>query len=318
MSGVRPPRVVAIGGPTGTGKSDLSLALAERLADVGVPSEVVNADAMQLYRGMDIGTAKVPPHERHGVPHHLFDVLDVTEEASVARYQVEARRVIQDITERGAVPLLVGGSGLYLSSVLFDFSFPGTDPAVRERLERELDETGPGALYARLAALDPDAAQRVGSSNGRRLVRALEIAELTGNSSASGLLPEQTARPDSSIIILSTPRERLVERLDARVERMWRDGLLSEVERLDAAGLRRGVTASRAIGYAQALHQLDGTMTEAEAIAETQRLTRRYARRQVSWFRRYEGARVIDVEAGTVLDEAFSVVRPILPGAAQP
>lgn len=317
MNGLRPARVVAIGGPTGTGKSDLSLALAQRLSAHGIPAEIINADAMQLYRGMDIGTAKVPPHERLGVPHHLFDVLDVTEEASVARYQVEARRIIQEISDRGAVPILVGGSGLYLSSVLFDFSFPGTDPEVRDRLERELEETGPGSLHTRLAAVDPEAARRIGSSNGRRLVRALEIAELTGDP-ASGLLPEQSARPDSRILVLTSPRENLVKRLDARVERMWRDGLLAEVEKLDAAGLRTGVTAARAIGYAQALQQLDGTMTEGEAIAETQRLTRRYARRQVSWFRRYDGAHLLDAEDARVTDEAFAALRAVVPGSARP
>ncbi len=317
MSDPRPPRVVAIGGPTGTGKSDLSLALADRLASDGIRVEIINADAMQLYRGMDIGTAKLPLAERHGVPHHLLDVLDVTEEASVARFQDDARRLIEDVTARGALPILVGGSGLYVSSVLFDFSFPGTDAGIRSRLERDLDATGPGTLHARLAAIDPEAARRIGSSNGRRLVRALEIAELTGDP-ASGLLPEQTARPESRIIVLSTPRERLVERLDARVERMWREGILEEVERLDAQGLRRGVTASRAIGYAQALAQLDGRLTRDEAVEETQRLTRRYARRQVSWFRRYDGAAVLDADADDLIDRALAVVRPILDDGARP
>ncbi|RWZ55410.1 tRNA (adenosine(37)-N6)-dimethylallyltransferase MiaA [Labedella populi] len=317
MNGLRPARVVAIGGSTGTGKSDLSLALAARLIAEGVPAEIINADAMQLYRGMDIGTAKVPQHDRLGVPHHLFDVLDVTEEASVARYQIEARRIVQEIAGRGAVPILVGGSGLYLSSVLFDFSFPGTDPEVRDRLERELEETGPGSLYARLAGVDPEAARRIGSSNGRRLVRALEIAELTGDP-ATGLLPDQSARPESSILVLSSPREDLVKRLDERVERMWRGGLLAEVARLDAVGLRRGVTASRAIGYAQALQQLDGTATQEGAIAETQRLTRRYARRQVSWFRRYEGAHVLEADDVRVVDEAFAAIRPVVGLSARP
>ncbi|RWZ46484.1 tRNA (adenosine(37)-N6)-dimethylallyltransferase MiaA [Labedella phragmitis] len=317
MTGDRPARVLAIGGSTGTGKSDLSLALAERLAALGVPAEIINADAMQLYRGMDIGTAKVTQEERRRFPHHLFDVLDVTEEASVARYQEEVRRLIREIGDRGAIPLLVGGSGLYLSSVLFDFSFPGTDPGIRSRLEGELEEIGPGALYARLAAVDADAARRIGSSNGRRLVRALEIAELTGDS-ATGLLPDQSARPESSTIILTVPRERLVRRLDARVESMWRNGLLEEVERLDAEGLRRGITASRAIGYAQALAQLDGAMTEEEAVAETQRLTRRYARRQVSWFRRYEGATVLEAEDPALVDMALAAVRPLIDGVTQP
>ncbi|RUR01069.1 tRNA (adenosine(37)-N6)-dimethylallyltransferase MiaA [Labedella endophytica] len=313
MTEQRPTRVVAIGGPTGTGKSDLSLDLAERFAAEGVPAEIVNADAMQLYRGMDIGTAKLPPAERRGVPHHLFDVLEVTEEASVARYQLEARRLIRELSDRGVVPILVGGSGLYLSSVLFDFSFPGTDPEVRERLEGDLERFGPGALFERLAAIDAEAAGRIGSSNGRRLVRALEVAEITGESS-TGLLPEQSATPESHIVVLTAPRADLVSRLDARVGRMWADGLLEEVRLLEEAGLRSGVTASRAIGYAQALAQLDGVMSGDEAIADTQRLTRRYARRQVSWFRRYDGATVLASGHEGLADQAFAAVRPIRDG----
>jgi tRNA dimethylallyltransferase len=306
-----PPRVIAIGGPTGTGKSELSLDLAERLGADGIRAEVVNADAMQLYRGMDIGTAKLRASERRGIEHHLFDVLDVTEEASVARYQTEARALIASLSSAGVVPILVGGSGLYLSSVLFDFAFPGTDPDVRSRLEHDLEETGPGAMHRRLAEIDPDAARRIGSSNGRRLVRALEVAEITGAPS-TGLLPEQSATPASSIIILSTPRDELVERLDARVERMWRDGLVDEVRHLAERGLRSGVTASRAIGYAQALAQLDGSMDEREAIADTQRLTRRYARRQVSWFRRYDGATVLAAGEDGLVERASAAVTPLL------
>lgn len=309
-------RVIAIGGPTGTGKSELSLDLAERLAANGVRAEIVNADAMQLYRGMDVGTAKLPVAERRGIPHHLFDVLDVREEASVARYQQEARDLIASLNRDGVMPILVGGSGLYVSSVLFDFSFPGTDPGIRAQLEEDLEQTGPGTLHSRLVAIDPEAARRIGSSNGRRLVRALEVAAITGAPS-SGLLPEQTATPESSVVILSTPREELVARLDARVERMWRDGLVTEVEGLAGRGLRDGVTASRAIGYAQALAQLDGTMEEDEAIADTQRLTRRYARRQVSWFRRYEGAAVLEAGRADLIEEAFAAVRPLLEADAR-
>lgn len=281
------PGVVAIVGPTGTGKTDLSLALAERLREQGRAAEVVNADAMQLYRGMDIGTAKIPPSEWRGVPHHLFDVLDVTEEATVARYQPEARATIEGILARGAVPILVGGSGLYVSSVIFDFRFPGTDPELRARLEQELAERGPGMLFRRLADLDPEAAARIGSSNGRRIVRALEVAELTGEP-VSGTLPDAPVpwRP-VTILGLSAPREELVLRLDARVDRMWADGLLDEVRGLIPRGIERGVTAGRAIGYAQALAELRGDLTRSEAIAQTQQLTRRYARRQVSWFKRY-------------------------------
>jgi tRNA dimethylallyltransferase len=242
---------------------------------------------MQLYRGMDIGTAKIRPSEWRGVPHHLFDVLDVTDEATVARYQPQAREAIEGILARGAVPILVGGSGLYVSSVIFDFRFPGTDPVIREQLEAELVALGPGILYQRLKDADPAAAANIGPSNGRRLVRALEVVALTGEP-VSGTLPEKPVpwRP-VRLLGLSAPREELTARLDARVERMWDDGLLDEVASLIPRGLERGVTASRAIGYAQALAELRGDLTRAEAIAQTQQLTRRYARRQVSWFKRY-------------------------------
>ncbi len=276
--------LVGVVGATGTGKSDLALDLAERLAASGLETEIVNADAMQLYRGMDIGTAKVPESERRGIPHRLFDVLEPHEEASVARYQREARTVIADAIARGAVPILVGGSGLYVSSVVYDFRFPGTDPGIRARLEEELAERGPGALHARLRESDPEAAEAIGPRNARRLVRALEVIELTGEPFGSGL-PEEggTWRP-TVLVGLRLEREKLVPRLDARVERMWEAGLVDEVARLRPAGL--GTTASRAIGYAQALAQLDGRLDRGAAIAETQALTRRYARRQVSWFGR--------------------------------
>ncbi|OJX77223.1 MAG: tRNA (adenosine(37)-N6)-dimethylallyltransferase MiaA [Leifsonia sp. 71-9] len=297
--------MVAIVGPTGTGKTDLSLALAERLRDRGQAAEVVNADAMQLYRGMDIGTAKIRPAEWRGVPHHLFDVLDVTEEATVARYQPEARAAIEVIQGRGAVPILVGGSGLYVSSVIFDFRFPGTDPVLRARLEAELAEQGPGMLFRRLAEVDPEAAARIGSSNGRRIVRALEVAELTGEP-VSGTLPDAPVpwRP-VTVLGLAAPREELVARLDARVDQMWESGLLDEVRGLLPLGIERGVTAGRAIGYAQALAELRGELTRAEAIAQTQQLTRRYARRQVSWFKRYPDLHWLDYDDPGLVDAAL-------------
>lgn len=252
---------------------------------------------MQFYRGMDIGTAKLPPAEWRGVPHHLFDVLDVTEEATVARYQPEARRVVDEIRARGATPILVGGSGLYVSSVIFDFRFPGTDPELRARLEAELAAHGPGMLFRRLVDVDPQAAQRIGSSNGRRIVRALEVAELTGQP-VSGALPDEPRYWRPTVVLgLAAPREELVLRLDARVERMWRDGLTDEVRRLIPLGLEDGVTARRAIGYVQALAEVKGELTRAEAIASTQQLTRRYARRQVSWFKRYAGLHWLDYDA---------------------
>lgn len=282
--------LVAVVGATGTGKSAVALDIAERLIAEGGTAEIVNADASQLYRGMDIGTAKLPVGERRGIRHHLLDVLEVTEEASVARYQSEARTAVTGIRERGAVPILVGGSGLYVSSVIYDFRFPGTDIALRARLEAELERSGPGLLHRRLSELDAPAAARIGAQNGRRLVRALEIIELTGEPHAASL-PDEPVRwtDDTRIIGLSTPRDELVQRLDTRVEAMWADGMLAEVEDLIPLGIERGVTASRAIGYAQALAQLRGDIDEAEAIAQTQALTRRYARRQVSWFKRYPG-----------------------------
>ena len=289
--------LVSVVGATGTGKSALALDIAERLAARGRASEIINADAMQLYRGMDIGTAKLAASERRGVPHHLLDVLDVTEEASVAWYQPEARGVIEQVRSRGAVPILVGGSGLYVSAVIFDFRFPGTDAALRAGLEADLAEQGPGMLHRRLRELDANAADRIGPHNGRRLVRALEVIEITGEPHAASLPDEPVPWLSMLGVGLTTPRERLVERLDARVRDMWRDGILREVRELIPAGIERGVTASRAIGYAQALAQLRGEASEAEAITETQALTRRYARRQVSWFKRYPGFTWFDSNA---------------------
>jgi tRNA dimethylallyltransferase len=289
--------LVVIVGPTGTGKSELSLDLAESLRAEGTPAEIVNADAMQLYRGMDIGTAKLGADEQRGIPHHLLDVLAVTDEAAVARYQTGARTAIEDITARGAVPILVGGSGLYVSSVVYDFQFPATDPVLRARLEADLVEQGPGGLYARLKAVDPGAASRIGPSNGRRLVRALEVVELTGAPHLAALPGEPVYWRPAVTLGLRAPREELTARLDARVDRMWAGGLLDEVRGLIPAGLETGVTASRAIGYAQALGQLSGRLSQAEAIEQTQQLTRRYARRQVSWFKRSPDTHWIDYDA---------------------
>lgn len=284
------PRLWVVVGATGTGKTDLSLRLAEALIARGRPAEIVNADAMQLYRGMDIGTAKVPEPARRGIPHHLFDVLEVTDEAAVAWYQSRARAAIEDIFARGAEPILVGGSGLYVSSVVFDFRFPPHDDHLRTRLEADLDREGPGAMYARLRELDPVTAERIDARNGRRVVRALEVV-LQGADNHGAALPTQPLlwHEPTTIVGVRVDRAELVARLDARAERMWLDGLLGEVAALRDRGLADGVTASRAIGYAQALAQLGGTKSEAEAISETQSLTRRYARRQVAWFKRYPG-----------------------------
>ena len=289
------PTLWVIVGATGTGKSETSLALAQALARRGQRAEIINADAMQLYRGMDIGTAKLPHRERLGFPHHLLDVFDVTEEAAVAIYQPAARAAIADVHARGAEAILVGGSGLYVSSVIYDFQFPPRDPGRRAALEAEASERGIGVLFARLRRLDPAAAGRIDPANERRGIRALEILE-SGSSGHGAALPDRPVlwHPRTRIVGRRMPRDELVSRLDERVKRMWALGLLGEVETLRAAGLERGVTARRAIGYAQALAQLGGEISEPEAIAQTQALTRRYARRQVSWFRRYAGVEWLD------------------------
>lgn len=306
------PVLVAIVGATGTGKSELSLDLAEDFAARGRQAEIVNADAMQLYKGMDIGTAKLAPDQRRGIQHHMLDVLAPAEEASVADYQVDARAAITEIQARGAVPILVGGSGLYVSSVIFDFRFPGTDADIRSRLEAELVERGSGCLYQRLKEVDPAAALAIGPHNGRRLVRALEVVELTGEPFGSGL-PDDAAYWTPTITLgISAPREQLVPRLNARVERMWAAGLVDEVRGLsgdassaDASGAGGlGITASRAIGYAQALGQVRGELSEPEAIEQTAALTRKYARRQVSWFKRYSRLQWLDYDSPDLLKTA--------------
>ena len=298
----------AVVGATGTGKSSLSLGLAESLAARGEAAEIINADAMQLYRGMDIGTAKLSAHERRGIPHHLFDVLDVTEEAAVADYQARARATIDDVLSRGRHAILVGGSGLYVSSVIYDFRFPPRDPERRAALERRLADEGIGSLYAELRQRDAATAERIDSRNERRVVRALEVLDQGGTGHGAALPTEPRPWRETALVGLAMERAQLVERLDARVTQMWADGMLAETAELRDRGLEQGKTASRAIGlrveidivvvHAQALDQLDGNKTAEEAIAETQALTRRYARRQVSWFKRYAGVRWF--EAGAV------------------
>ena len=278
--------ILGIVGATGTGKSDLALDVAERLIAEGRPAEIINADASQLYRGMDIGTAKLTVPERRGIPHHLFDTLDVTDEASVADYQQQARAVIEDLEVRGVVPILVGGSGLYVSAVLYDFRFPGTDPAVREELEARLESEGIHILARELERLDPVAYAAIDSRNHRRVVRALEVIAITGDTFGAGLAAQERPWRDSTVVGLRVPREELVTRLDARARAMFDNGLIDEVRQLIPKGIERGVTASRAIGYAQALGVIHGSMTRDDAIDETAALTRRFARRQVSWFGR--------------------------------
>ncbi|MGW0547958.1 tRNA (adenosine(37)-N6)-dimethylallyltransferase MiaA [Streptomyces altiplanensis] len=274
------PRVIAVVGPTAAGKSDLGVALAQHFG-----GEVVNADSMQLYRGMDIGTAKLTPGERGGIPHHLLDIWDVTEAASVAEYQRLARAEIDRLLADGRTPVLVGGSGLYVRGAVDALEFPGTDPAVRTRLEEELELRGPGALHARLAAADPDAGRAILPSNGRRIVRALEVIEITGKPFTANL-PGPDSVYDTVQIGVDVGRPELDERIAARVDRMWEAGLVDEVRTLEAQGLREGRTAARALGYQQVLAALAGECTEEEARAETVRATKRFARRQDSWFRR--------------------------------
>lgn len=298
----REPLLWALIGATGTGKTVLSLDLAERCARAGRRAEIVNADAMQLYRGMEIGTAKLPEGERRGIPHHLFDALEPNEEATVARYQSAARGAIEGILARGRDAILVGGSGLYVSSAIFDFRFPPRDEELRAGLERELASRGVAPLLERLRSLDAGAAQTVDARNPRRVVRALEVATLGGTAQVT--LPEAPTlwRANTRIVGVHCARAELVDRLDRRTERMWAEGLLDEVRGLIPRGIERGATASRAIGYAQALAQLRGDATETEAIAETQALTRRYARRQVSWFKRYRGVEWLDAPEADRID----------------
>ncbi len=302
--------VVAVVGPTGSGKSDLGVALAQRLG-----GEVVNADALQFYRGMDIGTAKLPREERHGVEHHLLDVLDVTEEASVAAYQEDARRVIDGIRERGRVPVLVGGSGLYVRAALDRLEFPPTDAGVRARLEADLAAGGSAALRARLRAVDPLSADRI--DDDRRLVRALEVHELSGRP-FSAFMPRRGYHRPAVQIGLAVDREVLRARLAERVHAMVRAGLADEVRRLAAAGLRDGRTASRALGYGQFLRVLDGTLTEAEAVEDTIAATRRFARRQLTWFRGDPRVAWLDWQAPDLAEAATALVAraaaPILEG----
>ena len=299
--------MIAVVGPTAAGKSALSIALAREMG-----GEVVNADSMQLYRGMDIGTAKLTLAERSGIPHHLLDIWDVTQPAAVAEYQRLARAAIEDIAGRGRVPLLVGGSGLYIRAVLEEFDFPGTDPELRARLEAELAEFGPAVLHARLAELDPGAAGRILPSNGRRIVRALEVIELTG-APFTAALPEPAPHYESVQIGVDRDTAALDERIATRVDLMWAAGLLDEVRALELKGLRDGRTASHALGYQQALAELAGRLTEAEAKDETVRSTRRFVRRQRSWFRRDPRIHWLDGASDDIVEAALAVCAPAAP-----
>ena len=275
------PPILAVVGPTAAGKSDMAVDLA-----LAIGGEVINADSMQLYRGMDIGTAKLTIEERRGVRHHLLDVLEVTETATVAEFQRHARAVIDDCRSRNVVPIVVGGSALYVRAVLDRFEFPGTDADVRARIEAELAERGAAVLHRQLAAVDPQAAADILPSNGRRIVRALEVIEITGRPFSSSLPDREYAYDAVSQVGLHVPRPDLDARIARRVEIMWSRGLVDEVQALEAVGLREGRTAARALGYAQVLDHLAGLISADEAKAATVAATRRFARRQAAWFGR--------------------------------
>ena len=299
--GVAAMRLIAVVGPTATGKSDLAMALAR-----AYDGEIINADAMQLYRGLDIGTAKVTPAERAELPHHLLDVLDVTETASVAAFQRAARASVERVLAAGRTPVLVGGSGLYVQAVVDELEFPGTDPDLRAELEAELDRVGPAALHARLAAVDPSAAEAVLPSNGRRIVRALEVVALTGRPFAARVPEAAAPRYDAVLLGVDRPTAELDTRIARRVARMFAAGLVAETRAL-LPGLRDGRTASRALGYQQVLAALEHGDLEAAA-ADTVLATRRFVRRQRSWFRRDRRIHWLAADTPDVVDRAQAAV----------
>ena len=275
-------RVIVICGATATGKSDIAIEVAQAIG-----AEIINADSMQLYRGMDIGTAKLPEGERGGIPHHLLDVLDVNQDSTVAWYQEQARSMITDIHARGKDAVIVGGTGLYIKAILDDLNFPDTNPEVRAKLEAEAEEFGSASLFTRLEELDPAAALAIDRANTRRIIRALEVIEITGQPFTANLPREDSSRyPDALQFGLVMDREHLRERIDLRVDRMWEAGFVAEVDHLIEKGIRDGATAQRALGYAQLIAMRDGTMSEEEAKEDTKRASRQYARRQETWFSR--------------------------------
>lgn len=303
------PKLIAVVGPTGAGKSDLGLAVADQIVSAGGRAEIVNCDSMQFYRGMDIGTAKLALDERRGIKHHLLDWLEIKDESTAAEYQAVARPLIQNLQAEGVVPILVGGSMLYIAAVLNNFEFPARDAELRLQLEQDLEELGPHEMHRRLRELDPIAASRIVPENGRRSVRAIEIITLTGAPFAAALPEEPEDWQPVLEIGVNGPREDLVQRLEKRVHKMWQLGLVEEARELIPMGIREGKTSSRAIGYTQALAQIDGNMSEAEAIADTVRLTQKYARRQMSWFRRDARINWLDYQDQTMNSQASALVR---------
>jgi tRNA dimethylallyltransferase len=275
-------KVIVICGATATGKSDIALDIAEHIG-----AEIINADSMQLYRGMDIGTAKLKVAERRNIAHHMLDVLDVTEDSTVAWYQERARSAIAEIHSRGLHAIIVGGTGLYIKAILDDLNFPDTDPQVRANLEKLGEEFGAHYLFERLEELDPAAALAIDRANIRRIIRALEVIEITGKPFTANLPREDSSRfPDALQFGLVMDREHLRDRIDLRVDRMWQEGFVAEVDQLITQGIRRGTTAQRALGYSQILAMRDGKLSEDEAKEETKRASRQYARRQETWFSR--------------------------------
>lgn len=303
-----PAPVFAVVGPTAVGKSELAIALAQL-----VNGQIVNADSMQLYQGMDIGTAKLPPDQRGGIAHHLLDLWPVTYPAVVADYQQRAGQIIDHLTSTGVPVVVVGGSGLYVRAALDELDFPGADAAIRQRWEERLSEQGAAALHAQLATRDPKAAALIEPANGRRIVRALEVIELTGQPFKASLPPPRYLRPTVQLG-LSLPRPVLDERITTRVQLMWRQGLLAEVQLLLTQGLAQGRTASKALGYASAMRHLQAELSEGQAQAETAQLTRRFARRQESWFRRDTRVHWFDLSQTTtqqILDEALTCAQSV-------
>ena len=297
-------RPIAVVGPTASGKSDLGIALAKRFG-----GEVVNVDSMQLYKGMSIGTAKLAPEERGGVPHHLLDIWPVTKTASVAEYQALAVDTVEELLARGKVPILVGGSMLYVQSLIDAWTFPPTDPAVRKKYEKRRQAIGTDALHAELAAIDPEAARIIEDKDPRRTVRALEVIELTGKPFRASQPPKNAPpRWGTRMLGLRTNAEWLNPRIALRAERMFASGLIKEVEALVGEGLTRNSTAGRAIGYAQVLDMLAGTLTREEAEEQTITGTRRYVRRQRSWFNRDPRIAWLDATAGATLAQALAAL----------
>jgi tRNA dimethylallyltransferase len=274
--------LIFIVGATATGKSALAIELAMKIG-----AEIVNADSMQMYKGMDIGTAKLPLSERAGIPHHLIDTLEITEEASVAQYQLAARECIDSLLSKSVPVIVVGGTGLYVKSILDELNFPETDLEIREKIQKLGEEIGGKALHKRLEKLDPAAAAAIPEENVRRVVRALEVIEITGKPFTANLPRGESSRyPMAAQYGLTLNREKLTEIIDERVEKMWQAGFVQEVKNLISKGLRSGKTARAAIGYSQIMKFLDGEMSEAQAREDTKRATRQYARRQETWFSR--------------------------------